>query len=130
MKQFNLMLLAALFLASPSVFSKEEMDHSMHKGQAENGDHSQHAGHSKKAAPGELKSLAEVPVSGRARKAGSDGRYAMEPTSVNDSLSALCAKGSRGIVMLDRVTIDKCGGRTKGMPVPASMKKKVDHSQH
>ena len=130
MKYLNIAVLTLLFTASPTSFAKEEMDHSKHMDPSKNMDHSKQAGYTKKAAAGELKPLSEVPKSGRARKAGTDGRYAMEPTSAEDGLSALCAKASRGLVMIDRATITKCGGLTKGMPVPVSMEKKVDHSGH
>jgi len=124
MKHLNLLVLAVLTFSCTSVFAKEAMDHSKHM------DHSQHTGYEKQTASGALKPVMEVPKSGRARKAGSDDRYAMEPTSSKDSLQMQCAKGSRGLIMLDRETIEKCGGITKGMPEPVGMKEKVDHSGH
>ena len=72
-----------------------------------------------------LQKLSTMPPSGQAREAGSDGRYVMESTSVEHSLSTKCAQASRGIVMLDNATWRKCGGK----PVGASMGSDKDVGQ-
>lgn len=55
-----------------------------------------------------------VPPSGKAREAGFDGRYGMEPTSADDDPAGRCALGSRGIVMLDNAEWALCGGKPEG----------------
>ena len=61
-----------------------------------------------------LKPLKAIPPSGRAREAGFDGRYGIEPTSAEYDLATLCAEGSRGLIMLDNATWARCGGKPKG----------------
>jgi uncharacterized protein involved in copper resistance len=109
-----------------------KMDHSQHM----NMDHSimQHA----PAEPmskvpvqkGQLQKLSELPASGKAREAGSDGRYAMEATSVKDDIQTKCAKASRGLVMIDNKSWAQCGGKPKGWSEGAGNVEPVDHSQH
>lgn len=55
-----------------------------------------------------------MPKSGTAREAGFDGEYAMETTTILDSDFTLCAKATRGLIMLDNAMLKKCGGRAKG----------------
>ena len=124
MKKLNVICLTVLLSTSPVIFAEEKIDHSKHA------DHNQDKGYVEKAQPGALRTLSELPKSGRGREAGYDKRYAMEPTSVNDSVAQKCAKGSRGLVMLDRETLAKCGQTPKGMTKPFDSKKKVDHSGH
>ena len=109
------------------------MDHSGH-----NMDHSGHDMTYKGAkgqASGTLKKLDAVPTSGKAREAGFDDKYPMETTSAKDSLAEKCAKGSRGLIMLDNKTWEKCGGKPQGIPsdsaatnMPANQS--GDHSGH
>ncbi|MFV2061408.1 MAG: hypothetical protein ACC653_12050 [Gammaproteobacteria bacterium] len=55
-----------------------------------------------------------MPKSGKSREAGFDGSYAMETTTLLDSDFTLCAKASRGLIMLDNAMLKKCGGRASG----------------
>jgi hypothetical protein len=85
-----------------------------------------------KSAPmkGSLSTLREIPASGRAREAGSDGRYAMEPTTTANSLATQCAQASRGLIMLDNATWESCGGKPRGasMGVKKRPDGNMDHS--
>jgi hypothetical protein len=87
---------------------------------AQDGSHAGHAmdhsAHMAMPAPGKLGRLDRVPDSGRAREAGSDGRYAMESTTVEASLATRCAQASRGLIMLDNAGWKACGGKPKGAP--------------
>ncbi len=103
----------------------------------ENTDHTQHESHNKaKSSYVESKPksgltvLSEIPGSGKSREAGFDDRYAMEPTSALDNISDLCAKGSRGLIMLDRQTLEKCGGTLKGLPARHDDKKQDSQTSH
>lgn len=101
-------------------------------------DHSAHGKHQAKPAytapkhKGQLDALPSIPDSGKAREAGADDRYIMETTSSGDSLAQKCAKGTRGIVMLDNKTWQRCGGKPKGAAqgLEKQQKGQVDHSQH
>ncbi|MFV1983883.1 MAG: hypothetical protein ACC657_10130 [Thiohalomonadales bacterium] len=55
-----------------------------------------------------------MPKSGKAREAGFDGKFIMESTSIQDSDFTLCAKATRGLIMLDNAMLKKCGGRPSG----------------
>lgn len=79
---------------------------------------------------GQLQRLSELPASGKSREAGSDGRYAMEATSVNDEMQTKCAKATRGLVMVDNKTWAQCGGKPKGWPEGPGNAAPMDHSQH
>lgn len=80
---------------------------------------------------GQLSRLPEMPTSGRAREAGSDGRYAMEPTSIRTRRSEKCAQATRGLVMLDNAAWKRCGGKPKGaaMGLKSQSRKDIDHSK-
>ena len=109
-----------------------EMDHSQHM----NMDHSnmQHAPSNqmsmKPSQHGKLQRLSEMPASGKAREAGSDGRYAMETTSVSDDIQTKCAKATRGLMMVDNKTWAQCGGKPKGWSEGPSNAKPMEHGQH
>ncbi len=128
----SLMLTISVLTLSVSTSYSAEMDHSQHQGM----DHStmQHtpsqSTYTTAAQKGRLKKLTELPASGKAREAGSDGRYAMEPTSVNDDIRTKCAKASRGLVMVDNKTWAKCGGKPMGWSEGPGDAKAMDHSQH
>lgn len=117
---------------SLSISYAAEMDHSQHM----NMDHSsmQHApsgqGKTLPVKQGRLQRLSKMPASGKAREAGSDGRYAMEATSVNDDIQTKCAKASRGLVMVDNKTWAQCGGKPKGWSENPGNAAQIDHSQH
>ena len=125
-------ILFSVLLLPVSVSYAEEMDHSQHM----NMDHSsmQHApSKSMSKAPvkkGQLQQLKELPASGKAREAGSDGRYAMESTSAGNDIQTQCAQASRGLVMVDNKTWEKCGGKPKGWSEGPGDAKPMDHSQH
>ncbi len=124
MKIFNSLMLAGLFVVAPS--GAAEMDHSKM-------DHSamQHNMQAMKpAAPGKLERLPKLPPSGKAREAGSDGRYAMESTSIDDDTWTQCVKASRGLVMVDNATWAKCGGKPEGWSKGPENAAPMDHSQH
>lgn len=131
-KLIRLILVMIATILSVSVGNTAEMDHSQHM----NMDHS-----SMQQAPskpmskvpvkrGQLQKLSELPASGKAREAGSDGRYAMEPTSVNDNIRTKCAKATRGLVMVDNKTWAQCGGKPKGWSEGPGGAEPMDHSQH
>ena len=128
----RLMMAISLGMLPVSMVYAAEMDHSQHEGM----DHSdmQHALsqplYTTTGKKGSLQKLTELPASGEAREAGSDGRYAMEPTSVNDDIRTKCAKASRGLVMVDNKTWEKCGGKPMGWSEGPGDSKAMDHSQH
>ncbi len=111
----------------------EEIDHSQHQGI----DHSKHMMPATKTYKGTsskqvLKKLEVMSKSGVAREAGFDGKYAMETTTVKESLKTRCAKASRGLIMLDNKSWAKCGGKPKGLAEGPDKKasQSMDHSQH
>ena len=71
-----------------------------------------------------------MPKSGEAREAGFDGSYVMEPTTILNSDFTLCAKASRGLIMIDNALLKKCGGRPAGWSAGPGNAKIVDHSKH
>lgn len=146
-------IIFSMLVLSVSISYAAEMDHSQHmdmdnsnmeQNQSINMDHSQHMnmdhsnmqhtpGEPKKTLPvkqGQLQRLSEMPASGKAREAGSDGRYAMEATSVNDDMQTRCAKATRGLVMVDNKTWAQCGGKPKGWSEGPGNAAPMDHSQH
>jgi len=58
--------------------------------------------------------LNTMPKSGKAREVGFDGKFVMESGSILDSDFTLCAKATRGLIMLDNAMLIKCGGRPAG----------------
>lgn len=81
----------------------EQMEHAMKS--------KQHgSAHMPDKTPEGLSVLKAIPGSGKAREAGYDGVYIMEANSVEDNAKALCAKASRGLIMVDRATRSQCGG--------------------
>ncbi len=84
----------------------------------------------KKRKADKLVILNVMPKSGEAREAGFDGNYAMETTTILDSDFTLCAKASRGLIMLDNAMLKKCGGRASGWSKGPGKAKKMDHSKH
>lgn len=128
----NAIVVLSVLAFPASIGYAAEMDHSQHKDM----DHStmQHSqNETMYTAPvqkGKLQKLPELPASGKAREAGSDGRYAMEPTSVNDNIRTKCAKATRGLVMVDNKTWAQCGGKPKGWSEGPAGAEPMDHSQH
>jgi hypothetical protein len=88
-------------------------DHARHDAGARGG-HPREAGSYVAGAEVGLTPLDVIPPSGRAREAGSDGRYHMAPTSREADLATLCAQATRGLIMLDNATWEKCGGKPEG----------------
>jgi len=84
----------------------------------------------KKRKSDKLVILNVMPASGQSREAGFDGNYAMEPTTILDSDFTLCAKASRGLIMIDNAKLIKCGGRAVGWSVGAGNTTKMDQSKH
>lgn len=125
MNTVQTMILGLLFSFSSVSIAAEEMDHSQHEMHMNTKPAYQDSG-----TKGELDALAATPESGKSREAGFDKRYTMEPTSAGDKLADLCAKGSRGLVILDRQTWEKCGGAPKGAPEPYDSKKSDAQTSH
>lgn len=82
--------------------------------------------------PATLSTLATVPSSGKSREPGFDDRYAMEPTSVQAGFDEKCALASRGIIILDRASMKKCGIQSGSVSKKTDhpRRKKTDHSLH
>jgi hypothetical protein len=131
-KFLTLIFMAFLSLGTTFAFAAE-MDHStMDHSQMNHSGHDMHGpavGQPKSSATGKLKNLSAMPPSGRAREAGSDGRYAMESTSVNSSIEVKCIQATRGIIMLDNATWKRCGGKPKGASMGVDKSAEADH-QH
>jgi hypothetical protein len=83
----------------------------------------------KKRKSDKLVILNVMPNSGKAREAGFDGSYAMETTTILDSSFTLCAKASRGLIMLDNAMLKKCGGRALGWSTGPNKTANVDHNK-
>ena len=125
MKIYQIFIMGiALSLSSFSI-AAEKIDHSQHESHNKT-----KSGYAKVKPKGGLNPLSEIPGSGKSREAGFDDRYAMEPTSALDNLSDLCAKGSRGLIMLDRQTLAKCGSTPKGLPARHDEKKQAPQNSH
>ena len=115
-------ILMVMIMASGKIVTAAEMDHSKHMAQPmqkDPGKHDEHQGAYYGVTPSEgsdakLQQLNKIPTSGRSREATFDGRYNMESTSVINDLDSQCAHASRGLVMLDNATWEKCGGKPEG----------------
>ena len=132
-KLLNSLANAVLILALiPSLALAAEMDHSKmdhsKMGHGMNGPKVAQPTAGKKSP---LKKLSALPASGSSREAGSDGRYAMEPTSTRTRLSEQCAQATRGLIMLDNATWKRCGGKPKGASMGAGSldHTRMDHSK-
>lgn len=118
--------------ALPFVAMAAEMDHSkMDHSKMGHGMSGPKVAMTKAVKKGRLDRLSKMPPSGQAREAGSDGRYAMEPTSVRTRRSEKCAQATRGLIMLDNSAWKRCGGKPEGAPksVKDAPDGKVDHSK-
>lgn len=113
---------AAVVAAAPVVSKAQEMTKAM--------DHSKMTHGDMKMEKGMLEKMHKMPISGMAREGGSDGRYVMEANSVRDKLADRCAKGSRGLVMVDNESWMKCGGKPEGWSQGPANAKPMDHSMH
>lgn len=83
-----------------------------------------------KMIPTPLQKLKQMPVSGKSREAGFDGRYVMESTSADAALATRCAQASRGLIMVDNATWAKCGGKPEGWSMGIGNNQPMDHSGH
>lgn len=101
----GLFVSASLLAAEPE---HSKMDHGGHMAKPATGKYAD----TKK--DGRLKPLSAIPESGKAREAGFDDRYTMEPTTAAANLATLCAQGTRGLVMLDNAIWKQCGDKPKG----------------
>ena len=130
MKSESISVFISIFMVmlATTTSNAAEMDHS----KMDHSGHNMHGpaiGQPKSGATGKLKNLSTMPPSGRAREAGSDGRYAMESTTVDSSLEVKCAQATRGIIMLDNATWKRCGGKPKGASMGVDKPAEGDH-QH
>lgn len=98
---------SATVLSASALLVAAEMDHSKM-------DHSKMQMKAPLVKPGGLQKLDKLPASGKSREAGFDENYAMESTTVENDLATRCAQASRGLVMLDNATWQKCGGKPAG----------------
>ena len=121
------MVIAIGMVAYPMMAAnKEAHKHDGHKMTHGKMDHKQH----RRMNQGGLKVLSQVPASGKAREAGFDGRYAMEPTTMPSRMANRCALASRGIIMLDEQSWKLCGGKPKGASPGPKKAKKAAHQRH
>lgn len=129
----NILVVAFTFLfVLPTVTVAAEMDHSkMDHSKMGHGMNGPKMPQPKAVKKGSLNSLSAMPPSGRAREAGSDGRYAMEATSTRTRFSEKCAQATRGLIMLDNASWKRCGGKPKGasMSVTGQASGQADHSK-
>ena len=104
-------------------------EHSGHAGHMDSTDeHSGHAHHNTQAA--EKAILKTLPPSGKSREAGYEGSYMMDSTTVENNPAIQCQQASRGWVMLDRASLEKCGGIHEDVSGSKNMLKSVDHKMH
>lgn len=83
-----------------------------------------------KTAP-ELLRLNALPPSGKSREANFDNTYFMQSTALEQPLEVKCALASRGLIMLDNDSFQKCGGKPVGWSKGITAAQKTeDHSQH
>lgn len=124
-------LIVALGVVAPSVLAAKTDQHRHHQQPSKKTmggkmDHKQH----QSRRSGGLKVLPRIPDSGKAREAGFDGRYAMEPTTMPSKMANRCALASRGIIMLDNRSWKSCGGKPKGALPGPKKAKKTAHQHH
>ncbi|WP_126454554.1 hypothetical protein [Sulfuriflexus mobilis] len=148
-RKLVIVMIAALTTLSGGTLRAAEVDHSAHAGHDKKTQQASHDGPyfgvSKSGSyDAKLQKLDKVPPSGRAREATSDDRYIMESTSALNDTATQCAHGSRGLVMVDNATWEKCGGKPQGAAkgagyypaMPPWNKEgtgevhKMDHSKH
>ncbi len=123
-------LIVALGVAALPVLAAKTDQHKQHQQPSKKimGGKMDHKQHQPRRSGG-LKVLSRMPDSGKSREAGFDGRYAMEPTTAPSKMADRCALASRGIIMLDRQSWKRCGGKPKG-PSPGRItpRKAKQHS--
>ena len=78
-----------------------------------------------------LPRLNALPPSGKSREANFDNTYFMHNTSLEQPLEVKCALATRGLIMLDNETFQKCGGKPVGWSKGITAAQTSDnHSQH
>jgi len=124
-------LIVALGVAASSVLAAKTEQHKQHQQPSKKimGGKMDHKQHQPRRSGG-LKVLSRMPDSGKAREAGSDGRYAMEPTSAPSKMANRCALASRGIIMLDNRSWKLCGGKPESTPLAPIKARKAKHHRH
>lgn len=83
------------------------------------------------AATLDLPRLNALPPSGKSREANFDNSYFMHNTALEQPLEVKCALATRGLIMLDNETFQKCGGKPAGWSKGiTAAQTSNDHSQH
>ena len=83
------------------------------------------------AAALDLPRLNALPPSGKSREANFDNTYFMHNTALEQPLEVKCALATRGLIMLDNRTFQKCGGKPAGWSKGiTAAQTSNDHSQH
>ena len=82
------------------------------------------------AEPQKLQRLQKMPPSGKSREAYFDDTVFMNTLSPEHSLEEQCALASRGLIMLDNASWERCGGKPEGWSKGPAVKQAMDHSQH
>lgn len=81
-----------------------------------------------------LKRLDALPPSGKSREANYDNSYFMQNTALEQPLEVKCALASRGLIMLDNESFQKCGGKpagwSKGITTVQTSKEHDQHMNH
>jgi len=78
-----------------------------------------------------LPRLNALPPSGKSREANFDNTYFMHNTALEQPLEVKCALATRGLIMLDNRTFQKCGGKPAGWSKGiTAAQTSNDHSQH
>jgi hypothetical protein len=79
----------------------------------------------------DLPRLNALPPSGKSREANFDNTYFMHNTALEQPLEVKCALATRGLIMLDNRTFQKCGGKPAGWSKGITAAQTPnDHSQH
>ncbi len=113
---------------------EKHADHAMDAAQHDVSEHLHHGSMAAKSTvltPGNLERLKQLPASGKSREANYDGTYYMHNTAYDQALAVRCALASRGLIMLDNESWNKCGGKPVGWSREITTShSESDHSQH
>lgn len=116
-------------------------DHGNHQSMTKESQHdhdgmhgTQPAAGSKPAITMRLSRLDALPPSGKSREANFDNSYFMHNTALEQPLEVKCALASRGLIMLDNDSFQKCGGKptgwSKGITAVQMSKEHHQHMNH
>ncbi len=115
-------------------------NHADHQSMANQQHHNHEAMHSnvkagssfsESAAALDLPRLNSLPPSGKSREANFDNTYFMHNTALEQPLEVKCALASRGLIMLDNDSFQKCGGKPAGWSKGiTAAQTSNDHSQY